>query len=213
MVLARWDLNVRLCLPWFHRLRVVRRERIHTAIIDCSPVEKLSLLFPPRVQSGVIPSISETFSAGMILIRPGWYVPGMFLQLRCRLDQYVVEQILVDGQGHFLLIGVIATRKLLYMIRRLISLRLGGAAHRRVCFWLCVRVGVCCWCCCCRGEAVKLKLSREHSSSNEEHWGARGGKYGDELTEYQLDGVIGPSSDNAEARESITARVYTSSTR
>lgn len=53
----------------------------------------------------------------------------------------------------------------------------------------------------CRGE-VKLKLSREHGGgSSEEHWAARGGKHaGDELTEYQLDGAIGPSSGNAEAR-------------
>lgn len=53
----------------------------------------------------------------------------------------------------------------------------------------------------CRGE-VKLKLSREHGSS-EEHWGARGGKHGDELTEYQLDCAIGPSADNAEASASL----------
>lgn len=52
----------------------------------------------------------------------------------------------------------------------------------------------------CRGE-VKLKLLREHGGSSEEHWAARGGKHGgDELTEYQLDGAIGPSSGNAEAR-------------
>ena len=47
-----------------------------------------------------------------------------------------------------------------------------------------------------------MKLSRDHASS-EEHRGARGGKHGDELTEYQLDGAIGPSSDNAEASESL----------